>query len=144
MGEEGAGNKAPLQSEPLVRMNIFQLIVSKLESALDKEAIPGSIFLLIMMMLTVSDVVGRYFFNRPMQGTNELTGLLLVCVAASALAYSQIKKGHIRVDLISGRLSPKGQMILDVIAYLFCLFGAALITWQTFVRGHKLYRSHTG
>jgi TRAP-type C4-dicarboxylate transport system permease small subunit len=134
MHEQNAEGKPSVSPEPPEKRNVFQLVANKLMAALEKGSIVGEVFLFIMMILTVADVAGRYFFNRPLQGTNELTGLSLVCVAASALAYSQIKKGHIRVDLISGRLSPRGQNILDAIAYLFCLFASVLITWQTFVR----------
>jgi TRAP-type C4-dicarboxylate transport system permease small subunit len=134
MRQEGEGLKpSPLQKPP-VSANAFKRASDKLMSALEQGSILGAVCLTLMMLLTVSDVAGRYFFNHPIQGTNEITGLLLVLVASSALAYSQIKKGHIRVDIISGRLSPRGQIILDAIAYFFCLFGSALITWQTFVR----------
>lgn len=134
MNEEDTGLKPVTSRVQNVNTNIFERIADKLLSALEKEFIAGSLVLFGMMMLTVSDVAGRYFFNHPVQGTNEVTGLLLVCVAAAALAYGQIRKGHIRVDLITGRLPPRARAILDAIAYLFCLFGSALITWQTSVR----------
>jgi TRAP-type transport system small permease protein len=135
MPEESAGVKPVPVKEPQINTHPSGSMVDKLLSVLEKESLLGMVILFAMMLLTVADVVGRYFFNRPVQGTNEVTGLLLVLVAASALAYSQIKKGHIRVDLISSRLSPRGQLVLDVIAYFFCLFGSALITWQTTLRG---------
>jgi TRAP-type transport system small permease protein len=124
----------PTQLRP-AKANTIGRIIHKLLSSLEKEVILGVVVLFVMMMLTVSDVIGRYFFNHPIQGTNEITGLSLALVAASALSYSQIKKGHIRVDIITNRLSPKGKIILEIIAYFFCLVGSAVITWQTFIRG---------
>jgi TRAP-type C4-dicarboxylate transport system permease small subunit len=141
--EDAVAKRAPVK-EPAANVRVNRSAVDKLLSVLEKESILGMVVLFAMMMLTVVDVVGRYFFNRPVQGTNEITGLLLVLVAASALAFSQIKKGHIRVDLITGRLSPRGQMILDAIAYLFCLFGSALITWQTVLRGISYMQATRG
>ncbi len=135
MHKADTGVRPPPVKEPQVNTNTSGRRVDKLLSVLEKESLLGMVILFAMMMLTVADVVGRYFFNHPVQGTNEITGLLLVLVAASALAFSQIKKGHIRVDLITSRLSPRGQQILDAIAYFFCLFGSALITWQTSLRG---------
>lgn len=93
MHQEDAGVKPHITPGQPVRMNIFQLVAHKLFSGLEKQSIVGAVVLFIMMLLTVGDVAGRYFFKRPIQGTHEITGLLLVCVAACALAYSQIKRG---------------------------------------------------
>jgi energy-coupling factor transporter transmembrane protein EcfT len=41
-------------------------------------AIIAAIILAIMMLLTVADVIGRYFFSSPIKGTWEVVGLLLV------------------------------------------------------------------
>jgi TRAP-type C4-dicarboxylate transport system permease small subunit len=144
MREDNASVKPAPAKEPQVDTHPSGRWVDKLLSALEKESLLGMVILFIMMLLTAADVVGRYFFNSPVQGTNEITGLLLVLVAASALAFSQIKKGHIRVDLITSRLSPRGQLILDAVAYAFCLFGSALITWQTSLRGFSYLQMTRG
>jgi TRAP-type C4-dicarboxylate transport system permease small subunit len=144
MHQEDAGVKSPTTKGQTPRMNVFQIVAHKLFSGLEKQSIVGAIVLFIMMLLTVGDVVGRYFFKRPIQGAHEITGLLLVCLAACALAYSQIKKGHIRVDLITERLPPKGRQIIDVVAYLFCLFASSLITWQTLIRAGDYFFATRG
>jgi TRAP-type C4-dicarboxylate transport system permease small subunit len=144
MPQEDAGGKPnPAPKQP-ARMNVFQLVAYKLFNGLEKQSIVGAIVLFIMMLLTVGDVAGRYFFKAPIQGTHEITGLLLVCVSACALAYSQIKKGHIRVDLITERLSLKGRLIVDVVAYLFCVFASSLITIQTLARAREYFFSTRG
>ena len=137
MRKEDTGVDPAPAAGPPGSTTIFQLLVRKLFSALEKESIVGAVILFIMMLLTVADVVGRYFFKSPVQGALELTGLLLVCVASCALAYSQIKKGHIRVELITERLPEKARAILDVVAYFFCLFGSSMITWQTLIRARE-------
>jgi TRAP-type C4-dicarboxylate transport system permease small subunit len=144
MHQGDAGEKVNITSGQQERRNVFQLVAYKLFSGLEKQSIVGAIILFIMMLLTVGDVGGRYFFKSPIQGAHEITGLLLVCIAACALAYSQIKKGHIRVDLITERLSPKGRQIVDVVAYLFCVFASSLITWQTLIRARDYFFSTRG
>lgn len=52
-----------------------------------------------MAMLTFLDVIGRYVFSAPIQGTFEIVGLLLGVVAFSALPLVTWERSHITVDL---------------------------------------------
>lgn len=85
----------------------------------------------LMMLLTVADVIGRYFFNRPIKGTYELVGLTLVCAATWGLAYCQIQRGHIRVMLLVEHFPPRVQTVLNSLAYLLGLGGLSVICWRT-------------
>jgi TRAP-type C4-dicarboxylate transport system permease small subunit len=111
----------------------FEVVESKLKSVFEKIFLAGCVILFVMMMVTVADVVGRYL-RHPILGADELVGLLMVCLAATALAYCHIHKGHIRLQLLTERLPVKTQIALDIVAYFFCLFGSVLITWRTLVR----------
>ena len=131
MQQEGV-KSAPLPEHP-VKLSGFGLIETRLKSAIEKIFIAGCVILCVMMMATVADVAGRYL-RHPILGTDELVGLLMVCLASTALAYCHVKKGHIRLQLLTEHLPLKAQIALDIVAYLFCLFGSSLITWQTLVR----------
>ena len=81
----------------------------------------GNVFcyLIIFMMLTgVYEVAMRYFFNRPVMGTYELSELMLAAIVFFGLAYTAVEQGHIRVDLITSILPKKIQAFLDDIATL--------------------------
>ena len=71
-----------------------------------------------MMAITVIDVIGRYVFNSPLMGAYELVGYLMAIAGPWAIGYSQIQKGHIRVDFILKRFPKKGQAIITSMAYL--------------------------
>ena len=62
--------------------------------------------LFAMMVLTCVDVVGRYFFSRPVLGATELTEIGLALVIFSAMPIISWRGGHIVVDLIDGFVSP--------------------------------------
>jgi TRAP-type C4-dicarboxylate transport system permease small subunit len=83
-----------------------------------------------MMAITVIDIVGRYAFNAPLLGAYELVGFLMAIAGPWAIGYSQIQKGHIRVDFLLRRFSKKGQAIITSISYFigFCVF--ALLCWR--------------
>ncbi|MBW1791692.1 MAG: TRAP transporter large permease subunit [Deltaproteobacteria bacterium] len=93
-------------------------------------AVIAAVVLGIMMLLTTSDVVGRYFFNYPIKGTYELIGLMLICAATWGLAYCQIYRGHIRITVLFDRFSPRLQAGLDTLAYLMGLGAFSLICWR--------------
>jgi tripartite ATP-independent transporter DctM subunit len=64
----------------------------------------GGVALVLMMVLTVSDVVMRNLFSTVVPGSMELSGLLMVLVALSTLAIVELARGHIHVDLVIGKL----------------------------------------
>ena len=68
--------------------------------------------LAVMMFLTATDVTLRYVFNRPIPGAFELTEFLMATLVAFALAYTQVHKGHINVDLIISRFPPRAQAVI--------------------------------
>jgi TRAP-type C4-dicarboxylate transport system permease small subunit len=69
---------------------ILQRILSGLAAAL----------LFFLMLLTLVDVVSRYIFNAPINGSFEITELLLAAIIFSALPLVSAKDDHITVDLI--------------------------------------------
>jgi TRAP-type C4-dicarboxylate transport system permease small subunit len=89
-----------------------------------------------MMLITVADVVGRYFFNRPIRGAYELVGFLLVWAGSWGMGYCQIKRGHIRVDFLAQRMSQKSQAILTVLANLLGFIAFSLLTWRVILLVH--------
>lgn len=92
----------------------------------------GSIALLAMMLLGVADISGRWLFNRPIPGAFEATEFLLAFVVFFALAYTQRVGGHVRVLVITGRLSRRSQRLLDIAALAIALGLLLVITWKGF------------
>jgi len=86
-------------------------------------------FLVAMMLLTVGNMVMREVYV-PFGATAEVVGFLAALVAALALGYTQLHKGHTRVDILVSRFPPRAQSIIDSIMFLIStvLFGVA--TWQ--------------
>jgi len=88
-------------------------------------------FLVAMMLLTVTNMFLRAVPGlNPFFGTSETVCFLAALVAAFSLGYTQLEKGHTRVDIIMSRFPPRAQSIIDSIMFLIAmgLFGVA--TWQ--------------
>ncbi len=95
----------------------------------------GTAIILVMMLLTTTDVVLRHVFNRPIKGAYEVTEFLMLMVVALGLAYTQSKKGHIFVELVTSRFSPRAQAVNDAVVYLICLGLGVLLAWQAVAGG---------
>jgi TRAP-type C4-dicarboxylate transport system permease small subunit len=92
------------------------------------------VLILAMMVLTVSDVCGRYFLKEPIRGAFEITEFMLILTVASGLAYTQVTKRHIFVEFMVSRLGLRIRRVTQGIGYIICLGIYVLITWQG-VRG---------
>jgi len=97
-----------------------------------------------MMILTVADVIGRYFFSKPISGAWELVGIMLVPAGIWGMAYCQIKKGHIRVDFLLQRFSKKVQVILTILANLLGLAAFSVLCWRSILLAQYYLSSKTG
>lgn len=93
----------------------------------------ASVALFGMMMITVADVCGRYIFNKPIKGTWELVGFMLVAAGSWGLGYCQVKKGHIRVDFILQRFPEKVREIITTLANFLGFAAFTLLCWRCVV-----------
>ena len=66
----------------------------------------GGVFLVGMIVLTCGNIVSRMVWM-PIRGTFELMGYAGAVVTAFALAHTQLKKGHICVDVLIGMFSAR-------------------------------------
>ena len=89
------------------------------------------VVIMAMMLLTATDVIGRYVFNSPIQGSYEITEFMLVAVVFLGIAYVQLVKGHVKVEVATSWLPQRAQLALDIFAYFIGLVMFSLITWQS-------------
>ncbi len=91
----------------------------------------ANLALLLIMFGVSADAILRYALNRPITGTLEGAELLLVFAVFLSLARTQAERGHIAVDIISGRLTGRLRAGLEALTALLglVLFGA--VTWAT-------------
>lgn len=90
----------------------------------------SSAILIIMMLMVTSDVTSRYLFNRPILGTLECIEFSMVGMIFLGFAYTQGVKAHIKIDLVTARMSPKAKEICHIAVYLLGLLFFALIVWH--------------
>ncbi len=84
----------------------------------------------VMMLLTCSDVVLR-LFRHPIPGTYEMVGFTGAILVSFSLAHTSLNRGHIAVDFLVSKLSPKAQRLVDRINSVICAGLFSLISWQS-------------
>ena len=101
----------------------------------------GGVAVLSLMSLATGNVILRFFFNTPYRGAYEVVGFLGAIVIAFALGYTQKRKGHIVVDILTERFPKRINRILDAVNYFITMIFFAIVSWQIFVWGIKIAKS---
>lgn len=104
----------------------------------------GGIFIIVLMLFTLSTVILRYLFNSPIPGDYELTEFALVVLVAFAVAETMARGRHVTITFFS--LPGRAQAICNSVTYFFCLIIFSLIAWRTTLLGNTLLKAgqHSG
>lgn len=96
--------------------------------------------LAFLMLLTVSDVIGR-FFDNPITGTYDMTGLLGGVIIGLAIPFSTWKGTHVHMGFFIDSAPAKLKKVLLPITHSLGILLFLLIGWNIVVYGKSLYRS---
>ena len=94
--------------------------------------IVSGFLVLVLMFLTLAEIVMRRFFNSPIQGTFELTMLLLSLIVFFGCGFAQENQAHVVIDFIYERLPRFVQRILSIISTLIYSVTVVLMVWTVF------------
>lgn len=108
---------------------MFTSVLDRLSEVL---RVVGAVALAGMMLLTVVDVIGR-FFKHPIFGSVELVGFLAVIAIAAALPYTDKMDGHVGVEILVRLMPERYQLWIHLITRILSLGLFCLITWQMFL-----------
>lgn len=90
-----------------------------------------------MMLLTCADVVLR-IFRCPIPGTYEIVCLLGATFASFSLAHTTTERGHIAVDFLVQKLSPRNQLVVECINSIIGAVLFSVIAWQSILQALDL------
>jgi TRAP-type C4-dicarboxylate transport system permease small subunit len=99
----------------------------------------SSIFLLLMMILTFIDVIGRYLLSQPVFGAGEMISSLLALVIFSGLGITNARDDHIVVELLDHRVRRLSPRIYEFVIQSFSVIAMSLIAfvlWETAVEAY--------
>jgi TRAP-type C4-dicarboxylate transport system permease small subunit len=105
--------------------------------------------LLGILGLTIADIFGIKLaqagvpFFRPIPGGIEVVAFLGVVVTGFAIAYTQVLRGHIRVEFVVMRLPPRAQAAVAAFIWFLSFALFVLLAWQSVEYGLSLQAKGT-
>ncbi len=96
---------------------------------------------LIALTLLATANVGLRIVRAPVSGAYEIVSFLGAVVTAGALGYTQKRKDHIVVDILSDRFPAPVKRALDVASHAVTLVLFSIVAWRTYAWGRQLMQT---
>ena len=92
---------------------------------------------LIAVLISSANAVMRKLFNLSSNAFLEVQWYLFSAIFLICAGYTLLRNEHVRIDVISNRVSPRGRAVIDIIGTLFFLLPMTLIivklSWPLFI-----------
>jgi TRAP-type mannitol/chloroaromatic compound transport system permease small subunit len=93
---------------------------------------------LVAVLLSAGNAIIRKVFNMSSNAFLEAQWYLFAAVFLLCSGFTLLRNEHVRIDVLAGRLSPKGQAWIDVFGTVFFLLPMATLfiylSWPIFIR----------
>jgi TRAP-type C4-dicarboxylate transport system permease small subunit len=88
----------------------------------------------IILTITVSiEVIGRYVFNHPTSWVWPVSKQLFGIFILMALAYTEAKDGHIRIEIVYDHFPKIIKKLVDWFSFAVKVSFMGVLAWQTFI-----------
>ena len=108
----------------LIRAERWSEMISK------PTAIIGVVFLLLASGLTITDVVSRWIFSKPLIFIHDLFGLSIILVVAATFPTGVLQRKHVAIQFFGTWLGRHASRVLDAFAALLTAVFLAVVAWQ--------------
>lgn len=92
---------------------------------------------LVAVLVSAGNAVSRYTLNLSSNAWLEIQWYLFSAIFLFSSGYTLLHNQHVRIDVVSGRLSPRGRAWIDVFGTLFFLLPMAIgimwLSWPVFL-----------
>ena len=92
---------------------------------------------LVVVLVSAANALTRYAFNYSSNALLEIQWYLFGAIFLSCAGYTLLRNEHVRIDLVSERLSKRAQTWIDIFGIIFFLLPMALVimllSWPVFI-----------
>ena len=93
----------------------------------------GALVLVVIMLMTFADVIGRTFFKRSLIGTVETVTLLMGILVFFGLAWTEVVRRHVVVDTFYSMAPGRLRRVLTLLNALVAFVVASLLCWRLLI-----------
>lgn len=104
-------------------------------------ALISALCIFALMFIAVIQIVGRKVFNAPIFGYIDMVELAMTTFAFLAISYADRLGGHIRMELLIGRLKGRALWIAEAIGVAIGLFVVSVLIYYGFEHAMRAYNS---
>lgn len=99
----------------------------------------AGIIVLLIVLFSVINIIGRGFFNQPFNAYFDLMGQSVPLIAFLGISYCQREGGHIRMDLLLIRLRGRMLWLFEFISSLFSIFIITTLAYGAYLHTSRSY-----
>ena len=96
---------------------------------------------LIVVLISAGNAIMRYAFNYSSNALLEVQWYLFGLLFLSCSGYTLLRNEHVRIDLLSSKLSKRGQAWIDIFGIIFFLMPMAVailvLSWPVFMHAFE-------
>ena len=96
--------------------------------------------LMLAVVINVTNVIGRYVFNSPVEGADEIEVYLMVALAFLGALVAHIRRRHLRMDVLARRFPPRVARVVNAAEALTAVAVCGLLTWVSFSYTARIWR----
>ena len=98
----------------------------------------AALVLMLLMIITFIDVLGRYLFSAPLPGAFELTEIMMAMLIFAGLPLVSRANQHVTVNLIVGILSPIILHLQRLITQAIMAVILAVMAWRMWIKAEEM------
>ena len=116
---------------------MLNAITKSIDFLVEKQGQLTSFLIVPLLFIVLYDVPMRYVFNAPTVWGFEATAFAYGLHYMLGLSFMEHAEGHVRVDIVTSRFSPKTQAVIMILGYLLIFMPVyVLMTWGAIKFAH--------
>lgn len=99
----------------------------------------SGVFLISLVILVMTEIIGRHFFDTSTMIADEYSGYIYLSAIFLGLAYTFEQNAHIRINILSEKISKKANRKIDIIAGIISILVLAFIFYRVLLFTYDSY-----
>lgn len=124
-----------------IKNKMVRLFVDMARKLSYGSAFLASLLLIALTTLILVEITLRSFFNTSTMLSDEYSGYLYLALVCFGFGYTFLKDGHIRITVLTSRLSTKASSFVDIFAGLMTLVVLFFILYRTIILTFDSYQT---